>query len=242
MKLIDVHKIFNLEILSNLISNIITEEYKKIDPNNISYIRVTDHKKFFVVEGTTSLESPFNISELINKELIRLSFEYSEQDIQPINIIDLVEYNKNEKRLFSHKKYYTKYTKESPSPQLRTPVISSEFYGMSDNTEKSYIMLSNYISHTLFESNLCKEVTISMSSSEPIYNINVDNIDLFLSSSNLITTLEWTKSLVLDIFPFELKSIIEDMDLSNFNYENMILNKGELPYQNRRKLKDIVLM
>lgn len=195
-----------------------------------------------MVEGTTSIENPFNISELINKELIRLSYEDSEKDIQPVNIIDLIEYNRNEKRLFSHKEYYTKHIKQSSSPQLRTPVISDEFYGMSDNTEKSYIMLSNYISHTLFESNLCKEVTISMSSNEPIYNINEDNIDLFLSSSNLITTLEWTKSLVLDIFPFELKSIIEDMDLSNFNYENMILNKGELPYQNRRKLKDIVLM
>ena len=243
MKLIDVHRVFELDILSNLISNIIIEEFNKLDQKNVSYISVTDHHKFFVVEGTTSIQFPFNVSEVVNKELSRLCSEHSEYtDFQPVNIIDIIQYNFKEKNLLSYRKYFSKYLSKSEPSSKRTPVISSPFYGMSNHTEKSYIMLVNYIQHTMFESNLCNDVTISISSNEPIESIHVDNIDLFIKSDNLITTEKWAKSLILDIFPFQLGSIIKDMDLYNYNYENMILKKGELPYQNRRKLKDIVLM
>ena len=243
MNFTDVHRIFELKTLSNHISNIIIEEFKKINKKNVTRILVTDHNKFFVVEGTTNIDTPINISEVVNKELIRLSQLVSDVDnVQPINIIDLIEYNKIESQFLQYKNSYHKHITKAVTSRTKTPIISDDFYGLSDNTEKSYIMLSHYISHTLFESNMCKEVTISLSSQEELNKINVDNVDLLLSSSNMITNLEWAKSLVLDIFPFELESIIEDMDLYNYNYENILLNKGEKPFENRRKLKDIVLI
>jgi len=56
--------------LCNLIANIIIEEFKSIDKKNKTRIFVTKHNNFFVIDGMTTINTPINISEVVNRYMI----------------------------------------------------------------------------------------------------------------------------------------------------------------------------
>lgn len=228
--------------LCNLIANIIVEEFKKIDLNNKTRIFVTKHNNFFVVDGMTSINTPINISELVNKYMISKT---NDEKYMPLNFIDLIAYNEYTlNHLNIMESFYNNSLdfKDDASPKNQ-PIISDEYFGLSVNTVKTYMVLSKYISYNLIERNLCNRITISMNGREHlIESIEEENIQMEFIPSNLIVTKDWLESLVRDLFPFKLIDIINHLKLNDYNFEDEILVRDNYPWKKRDKVSEMVLM
>jgi S-adenosylmethionine synthetase len=228
--------------LCNLIANIIVEEFKKIDLNNKTRIFVTKHNNFFVVDGMTSINTPLNISELVNKYMISKT---NDEKYMPLNFIDLISYDEyTQNHLNIMESFYNNSLdfKDDTSPKNQ-PIISDEYFGLSVNTIKTYMVLSKYISYNLIERNLCNRITISMNGREHLLeSIEEENIQMEFIPSNLIVTKDWLESLVRDLFPFKLIDIINHLKLNDYNFEDEILVRGNYPWKKRDKVSEMILM
>ncbi len=228
--------------LCNLIANIIVEEFKRIDLNNKTRIFVTKHNNFFVVDGMTSINTPLNISELVNKYMISKT---NDEKYMPLNFIDLISYDEyTQNHLNIMESFYNNSLdfKEDSSPKNQ-PIVSDEYFGLSVNTIKTYMVLSKYISYNLIERNLCNRITISMNGREHLLeSIEEENIQMEFIPSNLIVTKDWLESLVRDLFPFKLIDIINHLKLNDYNFEDEILVRGNYPWKRRDKVSEMVLM
>jgi len=123
------------------------------------------------------------------------------------------------------------------------PVVSDEYFGLSVNTIKSYLVLSKYISYNIVERNLCKTVTLLMNGKEHlIEQIDEENVDLNFTTTNLIVTGNWLESLVRDVFPFKINDIIQHLNLDDYNFEGEVLELDNYPWKKRDKVSEMVLM
>ena len=228
--------------LCNLIANIIVEGFKRIDLNNKTRIFVTKHNNFFVVDGMTSINTPLNISELVNKYMISKT---NDEKYMPLNFIDLISYDEyTQNHLNIMESFYNNSLdfKEDSSPKNQ-PIVSDEYFGLSVNTIKTYMVLSKYISYNLIERNLCNRITISMNGREHLLeSIEEENIQMEFIPSNLIVTKDWLESLVRDLFPFKLIDIINHLKLNDYNFEDEILVRDNYPWKKRDKVSEMVLM
>lgn len=228
--------------LCNLIANIIVGEFKKIDSNNKTRIFVTKHKNFFVVDGMTSINIPLNISELVNKYMISKT---NDEKYMPLNFIDLISYDEyTMNHLNIMESFYNNSLdfKEDSSPK-NEPIVSDEYFGLSLNTQKTYMVLTKYISYNLIERNLCNRITISMNGREHLLeSVEEENIQMEFIPSNLIVTKDWLESLVRDLFPFKLIDIINHLKLDEYDFEDEILVRDNYPWKKRDKVSEMVLM
>lgn len=226
----------NEKKICNLLVNRLIEEYKKIDVLNKTEIYVTKHSKFFVVEGQTSILSPINISNILKPFLEKIT-----NDDEVLNFIDIVEYNKSPILDIKVDEVYDKKIKLNFENVSLSPAISDRYYGLSINTDKTYIVLSKYISNHIFRKNLCTSISINLNS-KFLYTSNWSDINLKLSSQDCIVNLEWLESLILDLFPFELNQIISDLELEKFDFENEITKTMVYPWLKLDKISEMILV
>jgi len=228
--------------LCNLIANIIIEEFKTVEQNNKTRIFVTKHNNFFVVDGMTTLTVPINISEVVNKYMISKT---NDENYKPLNFIDLISYNEYTlNHLNIMESFYNSSLdfKDDSSPKNQ-PIVSDEYFGLSVNTIKTYLVLLKYISYNLIERNLCNRITISMNGNQHLLeNIDEENIDMSFIPSNLIVSNEWLESLVRDLFPFKMNEIIKHLDLNTYNFEDEIFVRDNYPWKKRDKTSEMILM
>jgi hypothetical protein len=136
-------------------------------------------------------------------------------------------------------KFDFEYNKWEPNEITFT---SDPIFGKDWRSEKSYYMLIRYIAYTLFESNICSSVNISLTTTET-ENLTWENVKLNINSNSLITTRRWAESLILDIFDFNIDNIISELNLRDYDFKNEIFHTQETyPWMNRTKLKDVVLV
>lgn len=222
--------------ICNLLVNRLIEEYKKIDILNKTEIYVTKHSKFFVIEGQTSINSPINVSNILKPYLN----EITDND-EILNFIDIIEYNKPPiLDIKVDENYYKKITLDFEVSGLK-PTTSDRYYGLSINTDKSYVVLSKYISNHIFRKNLCTSINVNLNS-KFLYTSDWSDINLKLSSENCIVKLEWLESLIFDLFPFELNQIISDLELHEFNFENEIKKTMDYPWLKLDKISEMILI
>jgi S-adenosylmethionine synthetase len=120
---------------------------------------------------------------------------------------------------------------------------SSPMFGKDLYSEKYIYMLFRYIAHTLFEAGLCNIVKLSVNTNNPVDQLYWDNVNFEIDSEYFLSSQKWTKSLVLDIFNFEVNKVIEDLNLEAYDFANEIIHENEnYPWLKNDKLNDIVLV
>jgi hypothetical protein len=104
---------------------------------------------------------------------------------------------------------------------------SERKYGLSNGIEKYYSFLGDYISNHIFAKSLSDNLSFSIYSDELYSNIDSENIIFKINNDNHVVKTEWMESMILDIFPFDEKSLsdtfgnknieekIEELDLLN---------------------------
>jgi hypothetical protein len=229
--------------VTNLITNKITNYFEVIEPQNLSQIWVTYVGKFYIVTGKTNISTPVNIGELINDYLKNFYID----DWNPINVLDLLEYEypmeleRNISFNFDRQNEIFDFT-EIHEVQIDNnnsfdePVVSDSLFGSSLYFEKMYYSHFAKISNHLFASSFCNEVRLNL-------YLHKDQEPTFVMESN-----EWLPSYqhafnVVDAtFSHDPKDIIEKTGLTDFDFEDLILNKEDYPWNKKNRLKDFMMI
>ena len=121
------------------------------------------------------------------------------------------------------------------------PIISDRFYGLSSfNYEKLYDFYIKYICYNVFEKQLSKDLTIYFEMTD-LDKINYDTVIFNIKSERKMTSLTWMKSMILDLFKLDKKSIIEKFDFYELDFEDELLNPLSGQWSVRDMTKEMVL-
>ena len=130
-----------------------------------------------------------------------------------------------------------------PSDFSNEIYMSEKYYGLSKSADKYYICLLRNIAYHLFSKGVSKHLDFEITFDIPYEDLNSDNIKLRITNSDHITKKSWLESLVLDIFPMDLKSL---KSLYDINYQNdidyIITSESPQPWLNLNMAKDIILL
>jgi hypothetical protein len=100
--------------------------------------------------------------------------------------------------------------------------ICDKFYGMSLSPLKIYETYLKYISHNLFEKQLCKDISYNLYYEGDINKLNWETMSFVIDSNSLVVNKEWVKSLILDLFDFNINHVKKHLSLDKYDFENDI--------------------
>ena len=171
------------------------------------------------------------------------SLENIYHDLKTIDSYDLTIDSKN-KVVFSNDDLITfnylksyKFIKYNKS----LPVVSDRFYGLSSfNFEKLYDFYIKYICYNVFEKQLCKDLTIYFEMTD-LDQIDHETVIFDIKSERKMTSLPWMKSMILDLFKLNNKSIIEKFNFYELDFEDELLNPLNSQWSVRDMTKEMVL-
>lgn len=265
--------------LCNMLANVVIEEYKNIEDNNISEISVTNTGNFLILNGKTTIKKVLNFSPIfseyifsiygteINFNVIDLiNYDYSFDDVDlflDINlsldenfvVLDvssmksqgfLKVYDSLNKIVTNNISLYEEISHKLVKDYSIVKIdelncfISDRFFGLSLNKEKVYTTYLKYIFYHLTEKYLCKNINFKLHYTGNIKNITWENMDFKVESSDNRVSIEWIESLILDIFNFNYVQIINDLDLTKYNFINEI--NGDVCWKKRDRIGEMITL
>lgn len=218
----------------NLFSDFILS---KINRSEKSIIQVSDCDNFVVVKGKSTSKDILDLLAIKDEFFGKFKDILDEVGIDHMNIIDLISYGSKVGPIESgwinvNKNLYT----EDQEP-LSNMIITSEFpYGHSLECGRSMLYYSNYIfnhMYSLLGVNDLKFYFTTDIDSEEDFKINI--------VSNSKINKEKIKSLILDVFNFDLK----DFNDSLVGYdliEDLTHQNKEKPYMRQDKLEHVIML
>ena len=121
------------------------------------------------------------------------------------------------------------------------PIISDRFFGLSSfNFEKLYDFYIKYICYNVFEKQLSKDLTIYFEMTD-LNKIDHETVIFDIKSERKMTSLPWMKSMILDLFKLDSKSIIDKFNFYELNFEDELLNPLNGRWSVRDMTKEMVL-
>lgn len=119
--------------------------------------------------------------------------------------------------------------------------ISDDFFGLSNNSKKYYIILLEYIKNHLFRKSISSSIEIKLFG-ENIDLINNENCSLSIVGGKHIVNTEWLESLILDVFPFELSELKNKFNSDTLDYSKNIENGNTgFPWEKLDLLNELIL-
>jgi hypothetical protein len=236
-----------------IISDLFQEFMNKYDEDLSNLIRVIDT----ILYNVEFVQSPINISydsnkkqfkeKLINQNFVnshigdKLYFNLKIESSKNLIYFDCSTEDSDKVFSILESKYPDYHVVKSDFSQ--EIYVSDRYYGLSNLGDKLYYMLLKYITHHLFTLGISKELNVKLMSSVKIEDMDNNNTELIITNDNHMVKVEWLESLILDIFPFTQKELIESFDLSSYNpIDEIILSENILPWEKLDKVKDIVLI
>ena len=265
--------------LCNILANIVIEEYKKIENDNVSEINVTNTGNFLILKGKTTIKKVLNFSPIFSEHIFNIygteinfniidliDYDYSFDDVdlfldvslslnESSKVLDLTslksqgflriydDLNKivtNNTYLFDEVSHTLTENYSLVKMTDSDCFISDRFFGLSLNKEKVYITYLKYIFYHLTEKYLCKNINFKLHYIGDIKDITWENMDFKIESSDNRVSIEWIESLVLDIFNFNYTQIINDLDLTKYNFINEI--NGDVCWRKRDRIGEMITL
>ena len=206
----------------------------KIDPKEKSIIQITDCEVFMVVNGQTTSETELNIDELKNEFNETYKDILKSLGLEHFNVINLIKYGVGispiEKGLVNTNKKV--FVEEDES--FDEISINSEFpYGYSLRTGRSMAYYSHYIlnqiSSTIGSDNMYIHFLPTVD----------DEADINVVVNSRYNT-ETIKSLILDVFDFDLENFSNRMESYDIT-QDILDPEGDKPYLVQDRLEDIII-
>ena len=117
--------------------------------------------------------------------------------------------------------------------------FSDSFYGKS-KTSRVYDVLLKDIENHIFTLGLGKNFICNLSSSTDIKEIENINVSLNILNDNYIVNNNWLESLILDVFPFDNESLIENYkELLSKDFD--LMSNGKINFNKLNYISDFVL-
>jgi len=208
----------------------------RIDKKENSIIEVIDCESFMVIKGNTTS------NKLLDLDKIKLDFinQFSEilktSGFEKINTLDIINYNQEIDNIESGWVSVNKKIFIDESEPIKLLSVSSEFpYGYSLNCGRLMVYYSHYIFNHMYSLLGLKNLKFYFTKEE---DENGDFKIKIVSDSKINE--KRIKSLILDVFSFDLKEFNTKMD--NYNLLDDILSESEeKPYTKQDMLKHIIL-
>ena len=206
----------------------------KIDPKERSIIQITDCDVFMVVNGQTTSETELNIDELKNEFNETYKDILKSLGLEHFNVINLIKYGVGispiEKGLVNTNKKV--FVEEDES--FDEISINSEFpYGYSLRTGRSMAYYSHYIlnqiSSTIGSDNMYIHFLPTVD----------DEVDINVVVNSRYNT-ETIKSLILDVFDFDLENFSNRMESYDIT-QDILDPEGDKPYLVQDRLEDVII-
>jgi hypothetical protein len=219
--------------ITNLFADFILS---KIDTSHKSIIQVTDCGPFMVVNGLTTSEDLIDILKIKEEFIEKFSDILKSLDITNINIIDVIKYSQE---ISMNNKGWIMVSK-SPFNEESEPInelsISSEFpYGYSLDCGRLMTYYSHYVFNHMFNLLDVDEVSFYFTTEQD------KNEDLKIKViSNSKIDKNSIKSLVLDVFDFDLTNFKSRLDTYNL-IDDILDPEGEKPYLQQDMLEHVIL-
>jgi hypothetical protein len=117
--------------------------------------------------------------------------------------------------------------------------FSDSFYGKS-KTSRVYDVLLKDIENHIFTLGLGKNFICNLSSSTDIKEIENINVSLNILNDNYIVNNNWLESLILDVFPFDNESLIDNYkELLSKDFD--LMSNGKINFNKLNYISDFVL-
>ena len=209
----------------------------KINKSEKSIIQVCDCINFVVVSGKSSSKDILDLQKIKEEFFKEYSSELEDANVDHMNIIDLLSYGSDfdvleDVWISLDKNVFT--SKSEPVTNLFT--VSEFPYGHSLSCGRSIVYYSNYMFNHMYNllgvNNLEFYFTKKLNSDEDF------DIDI-ISNSNIPK--EKIKSLILDVFDFDLDKFNER--INNYNlFEDLLTQNKEKPYLIQDMLEHVILI
>jgi len=233
------------EILQEFLS-----QYSEVKSNSVRVIDIIEYSKPF---DLNNLNINYEFDKVLDKSL------KEEQNFINSFISDQVYFNYKINYVlntifFDCESGYESLVKERLSERFMDyEIIKSDFsqeiykseriYGISNIPEKSYHLLLKNISYTLFNLGISKKLNLLVQSNLNYEDVDCLNVFFKISNDDHIVKTDWLESLILDVFPFNLKELNNYFDVKNYNPLDELLNDDvKCTWKNLSSVKDIILV
>ena len=209
----------------------------RIDKKENSIIQVTDCKSFMVVNGITTSDKQLDLEKIKSEFTGWFDGELKDVGIDNFNTFDLIRYKQdvdliNEGWVNVNKDVFIE------EMDLVNPLsMSSEFpYGYSLNCGRSMVYYSHYIFNHMYS-------LLGVNSLDFFFTKNEDedeDLKIKIVSNSKINN-EKIKSLVLDVFSFDLEEFNSRLDKYDL-LQDILSSDREKPYLKQDMLEHVVLV
>jgi hypothetical protein len=219
--------------ITNLFADFILS---KIDTSHKSIIQVTDCGPFMVVNGLTTSEDLLDILKIKEEFIEKFSEILKSLEITNINIIDVIKYSQeinmnNKGWVIVNKTPF----KEEPEP-INELSISSEFpYGYSLDCGRLMSYYTHYIFNHMYNLLDVDEASLYFTTEQDTH----EDLKIKIMSNSKINK-NSIKSLILDVFDFDLTNFKSRLDTYNL-IDDILDPEGEKPYLQQDMLEHIIL-
>ena len=219
--------------ITNLFADFILS---KIYTSHKSIIQVTDCGPFMVVNGLTTSEDLLDILKIKEEFIEKFSEILKSLEITNINIIDVIKYSQE---INMNKKGWVIVNKtpfkEEPEP-INELSISSEFpYGYSLDCGRLMSYYTHYIFNHMYNLLDVDEASLYFTTEQDDY----EDLKIKIISNSKINK-NSIKSLILDVFDFDLTNFKSRLDTYNL-IDDILDPEGEKPYLQQDMLEHIIL-
>ena len=120
---------------------------------------------------------------------------------------------------------------------------SDRYYGLNNVGEKYYHLLLKYITYNTFMLGVSKELNMNINSTTPINDMDNLNTEFKINNDNHIVGTSWLESLILDVFPFDVETLKNTFDLTNYNPISEIMLDSEVNlWEKLDKTSEMILL
>ena len=209
----------------------------RIDKNENSIIQVTDCESFFIINGQTTSKTILNIDQIKTDFYEWFGDVIKEVGIEKINTIDIIRYDQ---KINNIEKGWVNVNKdlfvEEPEPIYEIAVTSEFPYGYSLNCGRLMTYYSHYIFNHMYSLLNVDEVKFYFTKEED----EDEDLKIRIVSDSWIDSHK-IKSLILDVFSFDLKEFeekVRDYDL----LQDIVFQDKEKPYLKQDMLEHVVVL
>ena len=207
----------------------------RIDKKENTIIQVTDCDSFMVIHGLTTSKDILDIDSIKSDFIDKFGDILNNLDMKQINTIDIIRYDQDVNNIEKGWINVNKSVFVEEPEQIHELSISSEFpYGYSLNCGR----LMTYYSHYIFN-HLYNTMDVNTLDFYFTKEMNEDEDFKIKIVANSKYNLEGIKSLILDVFSFDLEEFgerIKDYDLS----QDLLSPEEEKPYLKQDMLEHII--
>lgn len=234
------------EILINFLTSYDDEELLKV-------IRVIDVISYNILFDNRNMDIEYHSDKLYEKEKLDLQvfvnshvkdnlyFNIKLEKTNDYIYFDCLDSNIEKVKQVIHNRF--------PNHQIiktdlsQETYISDRYYGLSNDNEKLYHILLRYITYNVFSLGISKELNMKLYSKYRPCEIDNLNSEFEILNDNHTVRTTWLQSLILDVFPFMYKDLVESFDISNYDSTNEILSpNSKLLWEKLDVVSEMVLL